>query len=218
MPAATHSPEPPLVTADVQPHHNLRDTIPLLRVIGQARQTYIFAEGPDAVYVLDQHAAHEHIIFDWISQHSAELPPDSQRLMMPEPVELDPFQHETMLEHRELLSKHGFVISRQRERNWEIHALPHTLARERSPNPAHVLQKLLDEFAAEQVVSPPQQAMAATIACHSAVRAGDTLNQEQMQAIINQLGTTPEPHRCPHGRPTIIAITQSRLEQEFQRR
>ena len=215
--AAAHSAEPPLVTTDIQPHHNLRDTIPLLRVIGQARQTYIIAEGPDAIYVLDQHAAHERVIFDRVSQRSAEQPPDSQRLMIPEPVELDPFQHETMLEHRELLTKHGFIISRQRERNWEIHALPHTLAREHSPNPAHALQKLLDEFAIERALSTPYQAMAATIACHSAVRAGDTLNQEQMQAIIHQLGSTPEPHRCPHGRPTIIAITQSRLEQEFQR-
>ena len=70
----------------------------------------------------------------------------------------------------------------------------------------------------QQVVSSPQQAVAATIACHSATRAGDVLGVNQMQAIIEQLAETPEPHRCPHGRPTIVQISTLRLEQEFRRR
>ena len=217
-PRSPRQPDDPLVTTDLQARHNLRDTIPELRVIGQAQRTFILADGPEGLYVLDQHAAHERIIFDRVFRQRTGQPADSQKLMLPERATLDEFQHETLVQHLEIIEQQGFSLQRLGDLTWQINAVPLPLTAPHCPGPEHARQRLLDEFAAEQIVSSPQQAVAATIACHSATRAGDVLDEDEMQAIIEQLAKTPEPHRCPHGRPTIVQITTLRLEQEFRRR
>ena len=211
-------PGDPLVTTNLQAGHNLRDTIPQLRLIGQAQRTFILADGPDGLYVLDQHAAHERVIFDRVVRQRTSQPADSQKLMLPERATLDEFQHDTLIQNLELIEQQGFELQPLNDLCWQINALPLPLTAPHCPRPEHILQRLLDEFAAEQLVSSPQQAVAATIACHSATRAGDVLCVNQMQAIIKPLAETPEPHRCPHGRPTIVQISTLRLEQEFRRR
>ena len=138
--------------------------------------------------------------------------------MLPERAALDEFQHETFVQHLELIEQQGFSLQRLGEMTWQINALPLPLTAPHYPRPEHALQHLLDEFATEAITGSPQQAVAATIACHSAARAGDVLRNEQMQAIIEQLAKTPEPHRCPRGRPTIVQNSALRLEQEFRRR
>ena len=211
-------PDEPLITTDRQPGQNLRETIPKLHPIGQAQLTFILADGPDGLYVLDQHAAHERVIFDQVFRQRTSQTTESQKLLVPEPATLDQFQNDTLMEHRELIEQQGFELQPINDLCWQINALPSYLTATHCPRPEHALQRLLDEFAAEQLVSTPQLAIAATIACHSAVRAGDPLNKDQMQAIIQQLAETPEPHCCPHGRPTIVQIPKLRLEQEFRRR
>ena len=190
-------PENPLITTDLQAGQNLRDTIPELRLIGQAQRTFILADGPDGLYVLDQHAAHERVIFDRAFRQRTNQRADSQKLMLPERAALDEFQHETLVRHLELIEQQGFSLRNLGGLTWQIDAVPLPLTAPHCPGPEHALQRLLDEFAAEQIVRSPQQAVAATIACHSAARAGDVLRNEQMQAIIEQLAKTPEPHRCP---------------------
>ena len=211
-------PEDPLVTTDLQVGHNLRDTIPELSLIGQAQRTFILADGPDGLYVLDQHAAHERVIFDRVFRQRTGQPADSQKLMLPERATLDEFQRATLVQHLELIEQQGFSLQRLGDLTWQINAVPLPLTAPHCPGPVYALQRLLDEFAAEQIISSPQQAITATIACHSATRAGDVLRTDEMQAIIEQLAETPEPHRCPHGRPTIVQISTLRLEQEFGRR
>ncbi len=208
----------PLVTTDLQAGHNLRDTIPQLRLIGQAQRTFILAEGPGGLHILDQHAAHERVIFDRVFRQRTNQPDNSQKLMLPEQATLDAFQHEALVEHLTLIEQQGFSLQHLGELTWQINAIPLPLTAPHCPGPERVLQQLLDEFAAEQIISSPQQAIAATIACHSATRAGDTLSVDEMQAVIDQLAETPEPHHCPHGRPTIVQISTLRLEQEFRRR
>ncbi len=211
-------PEDPLVTTDLQAGQNLRDTIPELRLIGQAQRTFILADGPDGLYVLDQHAAHERVIFDRVFHQRTGQPADAQKLMLPEMTTLDQFQHEKLVHRLELIEQQGFILQQLGDLTWQINALPLPLTAPHCPGPAHALQRLLDEFAAVQIISSPQQAIAATIACHSATRAGDVLGAGEMQAIIDQLAKTSEPHRCPHGRPTIVQISTLRLEREFRRR
>ncbi len=211
-------PDDALVTTDLQAGQNLRNTIPELRLIGQAQRTFILADGPDGLYVLDQHAAHERVIFDRVFRQRTSQPADSQKLMLPERATLDEFQHETLGQHLELIEQQGFSLQQLGDLMWQINAVPLPLTAPHCAGPVHALQRLLDEFAAEQIVTSPQQAVAATIACHSATRAGDVLGVDEMQAIIELLAKTPEPHRCPHGRPTIVQISTLRLEQEFRRR
>ena len=209
---------PPLVTTDTAPHVNLRLMLPKLRLIGQAQLTFILADGPDGLYVLDQHAAHERVIYDRVIQTRDSQPAPSQHLMLAEQARLDEFQEKTLIEHEELIREHGFQFNRITDQIWDVTAIPEPFTQQRNPNPVNAFQKMLDEFAAEQIVSSPNQAISATIACHSAARAGDRLGDAQMKAIIKQLAETPEPHQCPHGRPTIIQLSKLRLEQEFRRR
>ena len=217
-PITHHGDVPALVTTETAPHVNLRDVLPQLRLIGQAQCTFILADSPDGIYVLDQHAAHERVIYDQVQRLHDSAPAPSQRVMVPEQATLDEFQHQTLIDNQDLISQHGFEFHHLHDHIWEITALPQPLTRDHSPSAEHAMQKLLDEFAAEQIISSAQHAIAATIACHSATRAGDVLGEAQMQAIIEQLADTPEPHRCPHGRPTIIHLSKLRLEQEFRRR
>ncbi len=217
-PITHHGDVPAMVTTDTAPHVNLRDTLPQLKVIGQAQRTFILADSPDGIYVLDQHAAHERVIYDEVQRLHDSASILSQRMMMPEQATLNEFQNQTLIDNQDLISQHGFEFHHLHHQIWEITALPQPLTQDRSPSAEHAMQKLLDEFAAEQIISSPQQAIAATIACHSATRAGDVLSQDEMQSIITKLSNTPEPHRCPHGRPTIIHLSKLRLEQEFQRR
>ena len=205
-------------TADLPPERNLREVIPQLRLIGQAQGAFILADGPDGVYALDQHAAHERIIFDRLIQQRSGQPAITQPLLVPEHAALDHFQQQTLEENLELIAEQGFALQQVGDLQWEINAVPLPLTAPHCPGPEQALQRLLDEFAAERVVSSPQQAIAATIACHAATRAGDALHTDSMQAMIEQLGATAEPHQCPHGQPTIVQISNVRLVQEFRRR
>ena len=167
---------------------------------------------------LDEHAAHERVIFDRVFRQRTGQPTDSQKLMLPERATLDEFQHETLVQHLELIEQQGFSLRSLGNRTWQINALPLPLTAPHSPGPEQALQRLLDEFAAEQIISSPQQSVVATVACHSVARAGDLLGVKDMQGIIEQLAETSEPHRCSQGRPTIVQISTLRLEQEFRRR
>ena len=186
-----------------RPYPQLRNLCPIadrnrIRDYGLTREDKR-ADVPDGLYILDQHAAHARVIFDRVFRLRTGQPADSQKLMLPERVTLDEFQHETLVRHLKLIEQQGFSLQRLGDLTWQINAVPLSLTAPHCPEPEHALQRLLDEFAAEQIVSSPQQAVAATIACHSATRAGDALSVDEMQAIIDQLAETPEPHRCPMG-------------------
>ena len=108
--ATPRSETPPLVTPDTTPYVNLRSTLPKLRLIGQAQFTFILADGPDGLYVLDQHAAHERVIYDRVIQVRNSQPAQSQHLMLAEQARLDEFQEKTLIEHEDLIREHGFHV------------------------------------------------------------------------------------------------------------
>lgn len=219
QPTPQSSPTTPRLNTTPPPDdtENLREVVPQLKCIGQGQNTYIVADGPQGIYIIDQHAAHERVIYDrTIRQVQAGLP-DCQKLLFPQETQLDESQHQSLLENIDLVKQHGFEVQQEGERLWIIHALPQVLTARRSPDPAATLQNLIDEFVAENLIQETSHAMAATIACHAAARAGDRLSNPEMQAIIEQLAETPEPHHCPHGRPTIINVSSHRLEREFRR-
>lgn len=195
---------------------SLRDVIAGLRVVGQIHQTYVVAEGSDGMYLVDQHAAHERIVYDQIRRRQHERV--AQPLLAPVPAELTTAQTATLEEYTELLAGYGFQLEPFGGEAWLVRAVPATLASARNPDPAQALVNLLDAVAVEQVVMEREDALAATIACHGAVRAGHTLTHQEMDALLRQLETTDNPHNCPHGRPTVIHFTEYQLEREFGRR
>ncbi len=197
---------------------SLRDVLADLRVVGQIRQTYIVAEGGSGMYLIDQHAAHERVVFDQIRQRMQDGERPSQPLLAPLAAELSASQAATLESYSDLLTGYGFVLEPFGERAWLVRALPAGLASRANPDPAAALCDLLDAVAVEQVVMEREDALAATVACHGSVRAGTTLAQEEMDALLRQLQTTENPHNCPHGRPTVVHFTEYQLEREFGRR
>ena len=195
----------------------LRQTLATLRVVGQIRQTYIVAEGEGGMYLIDQHAAHERVVYDRLQQQWARQERTSQPLLVPTPAELTFSQQDTLQEYSELLAVSGFDLEPFGDNAWLLRAVPPQLAAN-SADPVQALIALLDAVVLEQVVMERQDALAATIACHGSVRAGVTLATEEMAALLVQLEATPEPHHCPHGRPTVVHFSEYQLEREFGRR
>ena len=197
---------------------SLRDVLTGLRVVGQIRQTYIVAEGDEGMYLVDQHAAHERVLYDRIRRDGGARDNVAQPLLAPTPVELDLSQAATLQDYANMLGEYGFQLEPFGEAAWLVRAVPAALTTRNNPDPAAALTNLLDAVSVEQVVMEREDALAATIACHGAVRAGDTLAAEEMDALLRQLETTENPHNCPHGRPTVIHFTEYQLEREFGRR
>ena len=197
---------------------SLRDVLADLRVVGQISQTYIVAEGGAGMYLIDQHAAHERVVFDQIRQRTQDGERPSQPLLAPLTAELSAAQAATLESYADLLTHYGFGLEPFGGNAWLIRALPASLAARANPDPANALSELLDAVAVEQVVMEREDALAATVACHGSVRAGMTLATEEMDALLRQLQTTENPHHCPHGRPTVIHFTEYQLEREFGRR
>ena len=211
-------------TADVEVS-DLRpaERLPMLRVVGQIAQTYIIAEGPGGMYLIDQHAAHERIVYErMMGQRAAAAqsaaPVASQPLLDPAVVELTLAQGQELEEHLADLAALGFDIVPFGPSAYRIQAVPVSLLGGGLPagDPAAALREILAE--AEGSDRPWDEAALITLVCHSAVRAGQTLSPDEMRDLVRQLEQTDTPHSCPHGRPTMIHLSASQLEREFGRR
>jgi len=188
--------------------------LPLLRVLGQLANTYIIAEGPDGLYLIDQHAAHERILYDRISAQWAQKEVEVQGLLQPVTIELSPREEETLKASKELIAEFGFDIEPFGNRSYVIRAIPALMAR---ANIIEITGVLLDGLASKESPTPWEEKIAQSLACHGAIRAGQQLSNEEMRELIKQLEQTKQPRTCPHGRPTMIHLTSHQLEKEFGR-
>jgi DNA mismatch repair protein MutL len=192
----------------------MRTHLPLLRVVGQVQDTYVVAEGPDGLYLLDQHAAHERVVYDRLiaGSGSGRQP---RPLLQPQPAELTPSQEEMMRTHGDLLNQYGFIIEPFGDRSYLVRAVPEVAS---GADPAKALVEVLDLAALQGGLRDREEAVTASIACHSAVRAGQRLTQQEMEELVTQLDQADNPHTCPHGRPTMVHLSAHHLEREFGRR
>ena len=188
--------------------------LPVLRVLGQLANTYITAEGPDGLYLIDQHAAHERILYDRISTQCAEKEVEVQGLLQPITIEFSPREDETMRTSEEYLAEFGFTIEPFGNRSYLIRAIPAIVA---GANVIEIVSALLDSLASKDSPGPWEEKIAQSLACHGAVRAGQQLSNEEMRELIERLEHTKQPRTCPHGRPTMIHLSLHRLEKEFGR-
>jgi DNA mismatch repair protein MutL len=188
--------------------------LPVLRVLGQLANTYIIAEGPDGLYLIDQHAAHERILYDRILTQWAQKQVEIQGLLQPITIEFSPREEETMRVNREPLAEFGFSIEPFGNRSYLIRAIP-TLAA--GANVIEMISALLDSLGTRESPIPWEEKIAESLACHSAIRAGQQLRSEEMRELIKQLEQTKQPRACPHGRPTMIHLSAHQLEREFRR-
>ena len=203
--------EPPSHTRPLIPHKAL----PALRVLGQAQSTYITAEGPDGIYLIDQHAAHERVLFERVRAETLSQPPKVQGLMEPATVELDPGQSELLNAHSELIARLGFQVESFGGMTYLLRGVPSLLP---DGDPAQSFIHVLDLMAEGGGFESWEERAAYSIACHGAIRAGKTLSLQEMTELTRQMESCQQPHTCPHGRPTMIHLSSARLEQEFGRR
>jgi DNA mismatch repair protein MutL len=210
--AASVRPATPALPDSARPTMHL----PPLRALAQLAQTYLLTEGPNgALYLIDQHAAHERITYErLLAQHTAgEL--QSQTLLLPQYVALPPSAQQALLGAAGELADWGFVLT-EADGGVDVLAVPADFALETL---ATTLPDLASHLGGNAGHGPNarRDAMLATLACHTSVRAGQTLTAIEQQALIDQLAGCEGPRTCPHGRPTLIVLTKHQLEQQFGR-
>ena len=189
-----------------------RETLPLLRTVGQVATTYVVAEGPDGMYLIDQHAAHERVVFDRLKGRTAEEA--VQPLLEPVLVELDRTATAVFEEHGGHLERLGLALEPFGDASCLVRAAPVGFG---DGDIAGGLRAMLEKLGDERRVSDPFDRAAATVACHSSVRAGMALSLEEMRQLIEDLSATASPRTCPHGRPTLVHVRQETLDRQFGR-
>jgi len=191
----------------------LTDSLPVLRVVGQAMDSYIVAEGPDGLYLIDQHAAHERIRFEKVRQQRMQRKPEVQGLLEPVTFEVTPRQDQMLKSCIDDLAEFGFAIEVFGDRTYLVRAVPALVTGDSWPD---MLRELLDELSGE-ARSRWEERMVASIACHGAVKAGQALSDEEIRSLVRQLEQCAGPWTCPHGRPTVIHLSAAQLRREFGR-
>jgi DNA mismatch repair protein MutL len=192
------------------------DRLPPLRVVGQLGATYIVAEGPEGMYLIDQHAAHERVLFERMLAERERAAVVSQALLEPQPVELTPEAMSLLEEHLETLSSLGFQMEPFGGTTLLVRALPPLVAAE---NPRVVLEDLAAALLAGDAPmgAKVEEAVARSVCKRAAVKAGQVMAREEMEELIRALEGCTNPRTCPHGRPTMIHLSVEQLAREFGR-
>ena len=190
---------------------------PDIVAIGQHRESYILASGPEGLLVIDQHAAHERILYERIRDRVASGRMLSQKLLMRALFEATPEESETLAAAFEDLSAAGFEIEPMSGRTWAIAALP---AEATDREPAETLREVLAALAEPGGSDAPQKLdrLAAGLACRSAVTIRYHLAPEEIRRLLADWIKTGDRFTCPHGRPAVLSMTEEDLEKFFKRR
>jgi DNA mismatch repair protein MutL len=210
----------PGVTAPVRPFAPPQTDpakLPMLRVLGQIASTYIISEGPDGLYLIDQHAAHERVLYEQLLAEREGATVAVQEMLDPAPIQLTLAQSATLEANRDNLGSVGFRIEPFGPQTVLLRAVPAML---KTTDPRGVLREILEEM--EQGETPLERGAEArliTSVCKSiAVKGGQVLSLEEMRELVRRLEHTTSPRTCPHGRPTVIQLNVAQLEREFGRK
>jgi len=210
--SSTHSSQVPIAPTTSQ-----FTTIPLLRLIGQIGATYLVAEGPDGLYLVDQHAAHERVLFEKLmTQHGMKNIP-SQTLLTPALVTLPPQSAGLLHSQLSILQHFGFDVEEFGPNTFQVRAIPALFM---GSDPSAALRALIEDF--EEDETPLQNEIEAKLAARvckrMAVKAGQALSNEEQRTLLTDLEACDSPRTCPHGRPTMIHLSVDMLERQFGRR
>jgi len=210
-----HAPHGPAVSPTGAGKPNI-PSLPPLRVLGQVAATYIVAEGPAGIYLVDQHAAHERVLYERFTAQRAAREPVAQLTLDGVTVEVTPDLAFHAVENSELLASLGFELELFGERTFRIRAVPALFT---DTDPAEAVKRVLDDLANGD--APLESTAEAQLILHvckaAAVKAGQTLSHAEMQGLIQQLSHCASPRSCPHGRPTLIHLSREQLAREFGR-
>jgi DNA mismatch repair protein MutL len=213
---AVPGPGGPAVSAAFPPSVPEHSLPPPHKVI-QLYDAYLVVETEEGMLVIDQHALHERILFEQLKNRIRSGPLESQRLLIPEPVELTAEQAARTLEHREALAELGLGVEEFGGRTVLLTSYPALLGRRA---PQAILKAVVDHLTSQERV-PSREVLfndlLSLMACHAAVRAGDRLTPEEMTALVAQRRLADDTHHCPHGRPTALLFSRHDLDRQFRR-
>jgi DNA mismatch repair protein MutL len=195
---------------------NSTGRLPMLRVVGQLGSTYIVAEGPEGMYLIDQHAAHERVLYEKIMAEVASMVVASQGLLDPLTLDLSPLQAATLAENLQALGHLGFDIEPFGGETYLVRGVPALL----TANGAHQgVLDIIDGLPRSEVALTQgrEEALVRLICKQAAVKAGQSLSGPEMRELVEQLEATSSPRTCPHGRPTMVLLSAAQLAREFGR-
>jgi DNA mismatch repair protein MutL len=191
--------------------------IPLLRLIGQIGGTYLVAEGPDGLYLIDQHAAHERVLFEKLMAQRGSNQIASQSLLTPVAVTLPPQSANLLITQIPALQSFGFDVEEFGPNTFQVRAIPALFA---GGDPSAALRALVEDFEEDEapLQNEIEKKLAARVCKRMAVKAGQALSSEEQRALLTDLEACDSPRTCPHGRPTMIHLSVDMLERQFGRR
>ena len=193
------------------------DVTRLLMPLGQFRDTFIIAVDSEGVAIIDQHVAHERILFEQVMAQLTGGSLDGQRLLTPIVLDLPAAQREALVAHLPQFSQLGFEVGDFGGDSVQITTVPGVLARAEAENAMRELAADVEGLDRGAGVDDVLRRLAATTACHAAVKANDRLTQEKMVYILEQLRRTEYSTVCPHGRPVVLRLTRQEIEKSFGR-
>ncbi|MEL1136386.1 DNA mismatch repair endonuclease MutL [Desulfitobacterium sp. THU1] len=188
-----------------------------LRPIGQVFDTYILASNGEQLVIFDQHAAHERINYERLLKEHQKNSGDCQMLLIPLPMEFTPGEEEALLEHFLLLNDMGFILEQFGTRTYLLRGIPAYSGPYQGEN---LLRDFLEQVMLRQIPPSMDQLLEEWIymlACKESIKAKANLNHMEMEQLIVQLSKTASPYTCPHGRPTMVQLSQEELERRFYR-
>ncbi len=191
--------------------------LPLLRAVGQIGATYLVAEGPDGLYLVDQHAAHERVLFEALMHAYEQDQVERQSLLEPLVINLTPEQSDLLENQSEVLQHIGFDVEAFGQRTYRLRAIPAMFAR---ADPERILRSVVEDFEEDETpLAKETEARLAARACkRAAIKAGQVLSLEEQQRLLRDLEGCAAPRTCPHGRPTMIHLSVDALERQFGRK
>jgi len=188
-----------------------------LRVIGQAMNTFIIAETRHGVVIIDQHVAHERILYEYLCGLKGPTAIEKQRLLVPQTLHLDRRSSVLLREKLDELTGVGFELEPFGGESYVVRAVPAAI---KNKDPLKILRDLVDELVEASVsrkLVPTREQIWIMSSCKMAVKAGDPLSMAEMEKLISDLATTENPYLCPHGRPITVTLAKDALLRMFKR-
>jgi DNA mismatch repair protein MutL len=192
---------------------DIKPMIPL----GQFRDTFIIAVDDEGVAIIDQHVAHERVLFERVMERLTAGALESQRLLVPMVLDLAPSAYQALLDRSAELERLGFEVEAFGAATVKVTAVPALLGAEDSSKALLALAEDLEGLDRGAQVQDALQRIAATTACHAAVKANYPLTYEKMMHILDELRATAYSTICPHGRPVMLRLTRREIEKNFDR-
>ncbi|PYV51172.1 MAG: DNA mismatch repair endonuclease MutL [Acidobacteria bacterium] len=202
---------------DAEPAEDVVPSLSSLKPLGQLRDSFILAVNPEGLWIVDQHVAHERVLFEKVLRQRAQQQVESQRLLMPIVIELSPAQLAVFAEISDELQKNGFEAEPFGARSIAIKIAPAGLE---ANAVEQMLHELLEQFAREDQALNLEQIrgrIAASIACHAAIKVNMPLEQNKMEWLLGELAKTECPMSCPHGRPVVLRYSIKDIQRAFKR-